>query len=262
MTDEDLIESTSAPISGWRRRVDQLLRRPAVAAALLVVGLLVGSAAGYVVGHSNPRVLSGIYGYSTAWESFTPLAGSPFDQTYGRPPIPMLTPDDLAALGEVVTRQFSVLSARSAIPVLCGTPTGQPGSTSAATDAPSTVFSVQGGEVTELVWMHPDANAASGALRTLVFQAWQCSDIPEFGIRVTTSGLRYGIGDEYAFFYREPLNTVSDATLPVAMDAIVVLVRVGSDLIEIAMSAAEPAGVNEGRCYAVAEVAVRNALGG
>jgi len=46
------------------------------------------------------------------------------------------------------------------------------------------------------------------------------------------------------------------------MDAIVVLVRVGSDLIEIAMTAAEPAGVNEGRCYAVAEVAVRKALGG
>ncbi len=73
-----------------------------------------------------------------------PVDRSPFDQTYGRAPIPLLTPDDLAALGEVVTRQFSVLSARSAIPVLCGTPTGQPGSTSAATDAPPTVFSVQG----------------------------------------------------------------------------------------------------------------------
>ena len=264
LPEDDLIESADKPPTALQHRLRHALRRPAGAAVLLVLGLVAGSIGGYLVGQNNSQVLSGIHGYSLGFGTFSgsPLADSPFDQTYGRNPLPMLTSEDLAALGENVTRQFSVLSARSAIPVLCGTSVGQPGSTSAAGGTPSTDFVVQGAEISELVWMHPDATAASGTLRTLVLQASQCSEIPDFGIRVTTSGLRYGIGEEYAFFYREPLNTVSDATLPVAMDAIVVLVRLGSDLIEIAMTTADAAGVDEARCYAVAEVAVRKAVGG
>ncbi len=263
MPDEDLIESTSPPKSARRRRAEQLLRRPAVAAALLVVGLLAGSVAGYIVGHSNPRVLSGIYGYSPTWESFIPLAGSPFDQTYGGPPIPPLTLEDVAALGENVTRQFSVLSGRSAIPVICGTGVGRPGTSGdAGAGYPSTVFRVDGGELTELVWPLTDEAAASGALQTLAFQAQECPTVPNSDATIATGGVLAGIGDEYAVFHRTP--TVSGPTVPGAAVsfATVVLVRVGADMIELSFTSAIESPGAEARCLAAAAAAVQVAAGG
>jgi hypothetical protein len=260
--EDDLIESAPLrPPSALRRWAQRILGRPAVGAALLVIGLIAGSLSGYILGQQNPPELGGIYAYFRGFEQFpvSPLTEASVDPAYGRTPIPTLTAEDLAALGENVTRQFSVLSGRSAIPVLCATSVGQPGSTSEpGTGYPSTVFQVRGAEITQLIWSHPDAAAASGALRTLISQAVACPDVPNLEMRVTTSGQRYGIGDEYAFFYRRPL--VADS--PEATYAVVVLVRVGADLIEIALANEDAIGVDEGRCYRVAEVAARRAAGG
>lgn len=264
MTDEDLIESaprrppSPSPLRRWAQRI---LGRPAVGAALLVIGLAAGSLSGYILGQQNPPELAGIYAYFRGFEQIpvSPRTEPSVDPAYGRTPIPTLTAEDLVALGEDVTRQFSVLSGRSAIPVLCATSVGQPGSTSEpSTGYPSTVFQVRGAEITQLIWPHPDAAMASGALRTLVSQAASCPDVPNFQLRVTTSGQRYGIGDEYAFFYRQPLEDDS----PEATYAIVVLVRVGADLIEIALTSEDAAGADEGRCYRVAEAAAGKAAGG
>ena len=55
------------------------------------------------------------------------FTGQPVDQIPGPTPIPTLTPEDVSALGENVTRQITVLIGRSTIPVLCGTSLQQPG---------------------------------------------------------------------------------------------------------------------------------------
>lgn len=262
MTAEDLIESAPRPKSARRRRAERFLQRPVAVTALVASSLIAGSIAGYVVGHSNPQVLSGIYGYSLGWETFTadsPLGGAPYDQTYGRAPIPSLTLEDLAALGENVTREFSVLSGQSAIPVLCGTGLGQPG-TSSDLDAsfPSTVFRVDGGKITQLIWPQADDATASGNLQTLAFQAQQCPAVPNSDATIVTGGVQSGIGDEYAVFYRKP--TVSG---PTVFFATVALVRVGADLIEVSFTSdIIDLPDAEARCLRAATAAVQKAAGG
>ncbi|MDQ3714955.1 MAG: hypothetical protein M3381_02785 [Actinomycetota bacterium] len=230
-----------------------------MAAALLVVGLVAGAVAGYVVGHSNPPVFGGIYGYSLGSGNFagSPLDSSAFDQTYGRTPLPMLTPEDLAALGENVTRQFSVLSGQSAIPTLCATIVGQPGY-SPDNRYPSTVFRVDGGNITQLIWSRADDASASGTLQTLASQAQVCPEVPNSEAMITTGGVQSGIGDEYAVFRRTP--TVSG---PTVFFATVALVRVGADLIEVSfISDAIDLPDAEARCLRAAVAAVQMASGG
>lgn len=258
MTDEDLIESAPGPQSALQLWARRLLARPAVVTALVVSGLIASSLTGYALGRNNPETLAGIYGYSRGWEAFTPdsaFAGSPFDPTYRPTPIPSLTVEDLAALGENVSRQFTVLSGQSAIPVLCGASLGQAGTSDTA--YPSTVFRVDGGKITQLVWPHADVLAASGTLRTLVFQAQQCPGVPNSDATIVTGGVQAGIGDEYAVFYRRP--TVSG---PTVFFATVALVRVGADLIEVSFTSdIIDIPDAEARCLRAATAAVGAAAG-
>ncbi len=239
MTDEDLIESMPRPPSAWQRRAQRLLRRPAAGAMLLVLGLIAGSISGYIVGQSNPRTMSGIYGYSLDVEAQAEgrLPGSPFDQSLGGEPVPLLTPEDLTALGEQVTRQFDVLSGRSAIPSLCGTSIGQPGTSTTGLSVPSRTFLLPDGSITELVWSHASDAQAAGALITLATQAQRCPDASSALVgstTVATSGLATGIGTQHAVFTFTPLP-VSDGE-PVAGFVTVILVQLGADLVEVSFS--------------------------
>jgi len=261
VTDEDLIESPPRPPSAWQGRAQRLLRRPAAGAALLVIGLIAGSVSGYVVGQNDPVILGGIYQYS---QGFTVFTASPppepfIDETYGRTPLPSLTAEELAALGENVSRQFSVLAARSAIPVLCAQIAG-PADATYPNDQnvryPSTVFEVDGGTIAQLVRPHFDAAAASGALQTLVSRAGQCPAVPNARATIVSGGVQSGIGDEYAIFSRTP-------TGPDEFFATVVLVRVGPELIEMSLTSDVVAAPDaEARCIRAARAAVQKALGG
>ena len=261
MTDEDLIESPPRSPSAWQGRAQRLLRRPAAGAALLVIGLIAGSVSGYVVGHNDPVILGGIYQYS---RGFTVVTASPppepfIDETYGRTPLPSLTAEELAALGENVSRQFSVLAARSAIPILCAQIAGPADATypnDQNVQYPSTVFEVDGGTIAQLVRPHFDAAAASGALQTLVSRAGQCPAVPNARATIVSGGVQSGIGDEYAIFSRTP-------TGPDEFFATVVLVRVGPDLIEMSLTSDVVAAPDaEARCIRAARAAVQKALGG
>lgn len=259
---EDLIESASRPKSAWWQRLGPMLPHPAAAAAILVVGLLAGLVGGFVVGQGNPITLTSL-GYAFVGPyppGERPLELKPFEQSYGRPPLPTLSQEDVAALGEDVTREYGVISARSAIPVMCGASLGQPGTpTYLDLRYPSTVFGVDGGEISELVWPQPDAPSASATLRSLVFQAQQCPEVPNFQTSVVTGGVQSGIGDEYATFSQQP--TVAGD--PGALFASVVLVRLGADFIEIAFSSDGLAVPDaDARCLRVAEAAVDRASGG
>jgi len=261
VTDEDLIESPPRPPSAWQGRAQRLLRRPAAGAALLVIGLIAGSVSGYVVGHNDSVILGGIYQYS---RGFTVVTASPppepfIDETYGRTPLPSLTAEELAGLGENVSRQFSVLAARSAIPILCAQIAGPADATypnDQNVQYPSTVFEVDGGTIAQLVRPHFDAAAASGALQTLVSRAGQCPAVPNARATIVSGGVQYGIGDEYAIFSRTP-------TGPDEFFATVVLVRVGPDLIEMSLTSDVVAAPDaEARCIRAARAAVQKALGG
>ncbi|CAN5328850.1 hypothetical protein BH24ACT9_BH24ACT9_13520 [soil metagenome] len=235
VSEEDLIESTAHPRAAWRLRAERIVKRPAAVAVLLVSGLIVGSVTGYFVGHNDRRVVAGISPDSLGLEQVAEgliFTGQPVDQIPGPTPIPTLTPEDVSALGENVTRQITVLIGRSTIPVLCGTSLQQPG-TSYGVDLgySSTAFQVDGGRITQLVWPRPGEAAASGTLQTLAFQAQQCPDVPEVEATITTSGVQTGIGDEYAVFHRRPTRAGPDV-----VDATVVLVRVGPGLIEMSFT--------------------------
>ncbi|MDQ4038420.1 MAG: hypothetical protein M3313_08745 [Actinomycetota bacterium] len=260
--DEDLIESVQRPRSAWQRRVDRLLRRPAMPAALLVVGLIAGSGSGYLVGQSNPRMLAGL-GYfflpAEGGEGLDPFEVPSSDPDYGRAPLPILTADDLAAIGEDVVGELTIVSARSTIPVLCDTSIGQPGGpTFMDVRYPSTVFRVGDGQFTELIWPHADPLAAARTLHTLVFQAQLCPDVHNSETAVRTTGVLNGIGDEYVLFFREPTTSGPDTFF-----ATVALVRLGADLIEVSFV---PEIIDipdaEARCRRVAEAAVERASGG
>lgn len=258
MPDEDLIESAPRPQSGFRRRAGAALHQRWGVAAMLIVGLVAGSVGGYLVGSNRPQLA----GLGSPYFGFLPGTGFDytelqFDENYGRPSLQTLSSQDLAALGERVTAEVHILSAQSAIPVLCGTSLGQPGIVEA--DYPSTVFTVSDGRITELVWPHPDAEAASRTLHTLVFQAQLCPELPDHQAMVRSRGVLTGLGDEYVVFDREPMNLDAQGGL----HATTVLVRVGADLIEITVAAEDQAVPEaETRCLLTAAVAVQVASGG
>lgn len=255
MSDEDVIESAPEPPSIVRARA--LLHQPAAAALLLVIGLIAGSIGGFVVGKGNPTTLAGL-GYVYLGSDSTepdPLAQSPFEQTYGRSPLSSLTPADMLALGEKVQQEIGILSAQSAIPVMCGTSIGQPGTSPLGLSYAAVIYEVSGGELKELIWAQPDSTSASGTLQTLVYQAQICPDVPVWQSRVSTSGVLTGIGDEYAVFTRTPAVSGTESVYTT-----VVLVRLGADLIEVSfVSEIFPQPDAEERCLRAAAAAVARA---
>lgn len=261
MTVEDLIESAPRPKSAWRQQKERFLQRSAAVAVLVAFSLIAGSITGYVVGQSNPPTMTGIYGYpvDVGPAAEGGLIDGPFSDPYGRDPPPGLTLEDLAALGEDVNRQFSVLSGQSTIPIMCGTGLGQPGTGDALDPShPSTVFRVEGGKISQIVWPQSDAATASGTLHTLTFQAQLCPGVPNSAATILTGGVLTGIGDEYAVFYRKP--TVSG---PTVFFATVALVRVGADLIEVSFTSdIIELPDAQARCLRAAAAAVEKATGG
>lgn len=257
----DLIESAPRPKSILRYRFEAALRHPTGAVAVLVVGLLIGSSAGLALAYNNPRTLAGLgYFWAPYPEEAQELKLQPFEQTYGRPQPPILTQAEVAGIEQGVTGEFSVLSARSSIPVLCGIPIGQPGTpTILDLHYSSTVFRLSDSALTQLVWPLADETSASAALHTLALQAQMCPDEPLFLTTIVTTGVLEGLGDEYAVFSRQP--TLAATAEP--FFATTVLTRVGADLIEIALtSTAAPVPDAQARCMRLAEAAVAKALGG
>lgn len=260
VTDEDLIESARAPRTALRRAADHILQRPAAVAMLVAGALIVGSTAGFLVGQGNPQVLSGISISGPAALGVEQTLGSlgiaPFGPPGSGASLPVLSPEDLTALGEVVSRQFQIQSGQSSIPALCETTVGQPGY-SRDNRYPSTIFRVDGGKITQLIWPRANETAASGTLQTLVSQAKLCPGVPYSNATIVTAGVQTGIGDEYAVFHYRP--TISG---PSVFFATVVLVRVGADLIEVSFTSdiVERADA-EARCLRAAAAAVETAAG-
>jgi len=259
VTGEDLIESVSRPKPAWRLQVDKVIRGPRAVGVLLVCGLVVGALSGYLVGHNNPRVLDGISVPSPGLEAFVEFQqGAPDVDAYGPPPMTTLTTEDVAALGENVTRQVTVLMGRSVIPTLCRTSVGQPGYNNVAGPAYSSIaFNVDGGRITQLVWPRTDEVQATATLQTLDLQARLCPTVADSSVTMVTDGVQTGIGDEYAVFHTRPTSSE-----PSALFATAVLVRVGSDLIEVSFTSASESPSAEARCLAAAAAAVRVATGG
>lgn len=258
---EDLIESAPRSHSAFRRRFDSALHHRWAVVSVLIVGLIVGSLGGYLAGRAHPRTLAGLgYIFSYVDQGDVSIAfGEQLDPNYGRPPPPTLTSQDLAALDEVVRAEVVIVSAQSAIPVLCDTAIGQPGTSNGFGGSfPSTIFNVEGGRISELVWPLADAAAASRMLHTLVFQAQLCPDLPDSNASIRSSGVVNGIGDEYVVFYGQP--TLGNS--PGAVYRTTALVRVGSDLIEVSFTSDLVAAPDaETRCLQAAAVAAQVAAG-
>lgn len=258
---EDLIESAPRPHSAFRRRFDSALHQRWGVVTVLIVGVLAGSLGGYLAGRAHPRTLAGLgYVFFTVDQGEVSIAfGEQLDPNYGRPPPPTLTTQDLAALDEVVRAEVVILSAQSVVPVLCDTAIGQPGSNRGGGSAyPSTIFNVEGGRISELVWPLANAAAASRTLHTLVFQAQLCPDLPASNASIRSSGVVNGIGDEYVVFYGQP--TLGNS--PGAVYRTTALVRVGADLIEVSFTSDLVAAPDaENRCLQAAAVAAQLAAG-
>lgn len=255
-----MIESAPRQKSALRTGAERAAGHPAGIAALLVLGIIAGSVGGYIVGHSNPRTFAGLGYYIGMYLAApSPPDLEPFEQSYGRVRPPMLEAEDLMAVGETVNRQFSVLSTRSALPVMCGTSLGQPGTPNHLDlRYPATVFGVNAAQVSELIWPRADAASASATLHTLVFQAQICPELASMQASIATEGVRTesGLGDEYALFTLLP-TVAGGLDAPFAT---VALVRVGADLIEIALT---PNAANvpetQARCLQIAAAAASRA---
>ena len=261
MTEEELIESAARPKAAWQLWSERMMQRRAVATGLLVFGLIAGSLTGYFVGRNDPMLLSGISAEPTLLDPGTGgfvFTGEPFEPIPGPPPMRTLTTQDVSAIGENVTQQVTVLIGRSALPVLCGISLEPDAGFGMGAGYSSTRFHLDDGILTQLVWMRTSDTAASGILQTLAFQAQQCPDLPDTAATLTTSGVLTGIGDEYAVFHNRP-----NAATPGAEYSTVVLVRVGSSLIEISFSSTgRDLPDAESRSVRAAIAAVKKATGG
>ncbi len=280
VTDDDVIESgsSSARTTELRRRFDLLVPATVgrktlsgIGAAILVLGL----AAGFLVGN---HVGSGPTALTEPTESAQAHEGAPLDGSY-IPIIPgraveeavvvvafgagFLNPLDLEDIGEAVLSSSYGLVEPSGLDGLCG---GVSGSESApypqGPSGENTVFGsvsflLAGTSLTERIGPDLDVLAPS-TLRGTVELAGSCSTTG--GVTVRTDGIQTGIGDEYAVF---SVNRVDSAT-GVARTSIVVLIRVGGRLIELTLSSAGTAEVPDGlaRAMRIAEVAVTRMLAG
>lgn len=270
---EDLIESDSpSQRSAWLRQgLDRLV--PArvgrqVMAVVTVIALAMGVGVGYLVG----RGADGTRADDAAGQSDTQTGqppdggyipfvpeGSPFDEgvvIFGLDGN-LLTFQDLGALGETAV---SISNDRvvSGLDGVCGHPSSPEAPSSGGRDGqgPGAVTFVLGGaSLTELISADLDVLAAS-TLRGQVELVRGCANSDD--LAAYTDGVQDGIGDEYALFSVDRLNPASG----VVESGLVVLVRVGGKLVEIALiphgRTAVPNGVE--RALAIAQAAVERML--
>lgn len=274
---EDLIESEPVSARGteMRRRLELLapasMSRRLVAgivAATLVLGLAAGFLVGSVYGPDKTAAL-GADGAPGPDPGYIPIVpeGSPLEQDQRiivlSPAPGSLTIEDLASVGETVLPLATALEVTSGLDGLCGSvssPEAMP-----FPQGPGVGYGVLGSlafrtaDATVRQRIGPDLDVlAASTLRGTVELARSCGNSD--GLTVQTEGVVNGIGDEYAIFTVSRLNPVSG----LVETSIVVLVRVGGQLVEIALTPEGAVAVPDGlgRALRIAEVAVTRMLAG
>ncbi len=269
--DEDLIESEapSSATTTLRRRLEGLVppmvgRKVVggIAAAALVLGLAAGLVVGNNFGTEKEAARQAQEGGGPPG-GYIPIVpdGSPLEED-GVVVLSLsgalLTQQDLAGVGETTAlggSYGSVVSAES--DELCGLSSSAepvpfpPGAGVEYTVFDSVSFVLAGASLTERIGPDLDVLSAS-TLRARIELARNCSS--STGLAVSTEGVQTGIGDEYAVFTVERTDPASGSI----QRSILVLVRVGSQLVELTLSAAGGTEVPDGlaRALRIAEAAV------
>lgn len=264
---DDEIESDPRPIPivsalvGWLRTTVTRMQPGRRVAIVGVVALFVGAAAGFGAARLLPEDTDPARSVSPPTLGVTVDRAPDFELEFGREQPALLSSADLSSIGEAATREVDVVAGRSAVPALCGRSIAQPASAAAIT-FPARSFEIGGATMTEIIWSRRTEAEAAGILLTLVTQAQRCpaaATVREDDLTVLTSGLQPGIGARHAMF-----TLIGPADGPVQDVVVVVLVQLGADLIEIALSPAE--GVDapglDRRVQRIAEAAAARVLAG
>ncbi|MGI8721986.1 MAG: hypothetical protein ACR2JG_07135 [Geodermatophilaceae bacterium] len=275
--DEDLIESepSSPRTSELRRRLDILVpttvgRRVlvSVAAAVLVLGLVAGFLVGTLSG-TEPTGALALQSRGAPEGRYLPIVPEVALEEEAEAVIAVafargfLTLLDLEELGEAVQSERYGLADPSGLKGLCGlesrpesgqVPQGPSGN---VTVFSSVSFELADATVNERIGPDLDVLAAS-TLRGTVQLAQSCP--VDTGTAAQTDGIQTGIGDEYAVFTVRRTDPVPGNI----GTSIVVLVRVGGQLIELTLSPEGGPEVPDGltRALRIAEVAVTRMLAG
>ncbi len=271
---EDLIESDapSSATTTLRRRLERLVppvvgrKVVGTAAAALVLGLAAGLLVDNVFGSEQEAARQAQKGAGPPG-GYIPIVpdGSPLEEdgvVVLSLSSALLTRQDLAGLGETAL-PGSYGSAESAeSDQLCGlsgspeTVPFPPGAGVEYTVFDSVSFVLAGASLTERIGPDLDVLSAS-TLRARIELARNCSST---GLTVSTEGVQAGIGDEYAVFTVERTDPASSSM----QSSILVLVRVGDQLVELTLSAVGGPGLPDGltRALRIAEVAVARILNG
>ncbi|MGI8627132.1 MAG: hypothetical protein ACR2J5_11280 [Geodermatophilaceae bacterium] len=272
---EDMIESK--PKSGhgteMRRRLALLapvsMGRKLVAgivAVALVLGLVAGFLVGSVYGPEQTATL-GIDAVPGPDAGYIPIV--PGDSVLAQEDgvivfttvSEFLTTDDLQDAGETPASAGAMsVDFTSGLDGLCGnepSPGREPVPAPRVNPIATTSYRLSGATLTEHIG--PDLGVlAASTLRGTVELVGSCGNGD--GLTVQTDGIEAGIGDEYATFTVSRLNPGSG----LGETSIVVLVRVGERLLEIALSPDGAVAVPDGlaRALRIAEVAVSRMLAG
>ncbi len=269
--DEELIESEAPSSTTLRRRLERLVppvmgRKVVggIAAAALVLGLGTGFLVDTVFG-AEPEAPRQVQESAGPPGGYIPIVpdGSRLEEdgvVVLSLSSALLTLQDLAGLGETAL-PGSYGSAESAeSDQLCGLsrsadPVPFPsGAGVEYTVIDSVSFVLAGASLTERIGPDLDVLSAS-TLRARIELARNCSST---GLTVSTEGVQTGIGDEYAVFTVERTDPASSSM----QSSILVLVRVGGQLVELTLSAAGGPGLPDGltRALRISEVAVARML--
>jgi len=279
---EDMIESKPKSGHGTEMRRRLALLVPAsmgrrlvagIAAATLVLGLVAGFLVGNISGAEPTERMEPTQAQAQEGAppdgGYIPIVpdGSPLEED-GVVVLSLsgalLTQQDLAGVGETTAlggSYGSVVSAES--DQLCGlSSSAEPVPFPPETGVDYTVFDsvsfvLAGASLTERIGPDLDVLSAS-TLRARIELARNCPN--GTGLTVSTEGVQTGIGDEYAVFTMERTDPASSSI----QKSILVLVRVGGQLIELTLSAAGDTGLPDGlnRVLRIAEVAVARILYG
>lgn len=275
--DEDLIESEeSSPLKARFRRRAGLLIPPAVGRRVLsgtvVTALSLGLIGGFWLGHApgdeqDSADLASVELAPAPDGSYLPIIplGVPLQQSVAVLYVESgtLTVQDLAGLGENALSVARGLVTDSGLAGLCDV-SGPPIPVTVPREpVPGTVLSfgyvaflLPGISLTERVVPYLDELTASAQLTGMVEVARSCQSSGD--LAVLTDGVAAGIGDEYAVFTvvgPDPSSTEIETK-------IVVLVRAGTQVIEISLAPAGRTDVPDGlaRALRIAELAVTSML--
>ena len=271
---DDLIESEAGSVRAteFRRRLGLLVPAAmgrklvgAIAAGTLALGLV----AGFLLGSGSGSEPTATVAVGTGpppdggYIPFVPDAGVLSEEgviVYTTGP-EFLGPDDLIIAGEQPVRAgFFGVDLASGLDGLCGNvqrPQPPLAPLPGLNSVSSISYALDGATLVERIGPDLDVLSAS-TLRGTVELARTCADTDYLTVRC--DGIQTGIGDEYAVF----TLVRSDPESGVIATSIVVLVRVGDQLVEIALTPDGGADVPDGpaRALRIAEAAVVRMLTG